>query len=86
MCEKLVKTYLLTFDLWQASHLFKLENLHNWWLTKYFFAPLSLCVCVCVCVCVSLYLSISLSLDKGKCERYLLDGDCRMVLCNTSPF
>ena len=24
----------------QASHLFKWENLHNWWLTKYFFAPL----------------------------------------------
>ncbi len=22
------------------SHLFKCENLHNWWLTKYFFAPL----------------------------------------------
>ncbi len=22
------------------SHLFKWENLHNWWLTKYFFAPL----------------------------------------------
>ncbi len=22
------------------SHIFKLENLHNWWLTKYFFAPL----------------------------------------------
>ena len=22
------------------SHLFTLENLHNWWLTKYFFAPL----------------------------------------------
>ncbi len=22
------------------SHLFKRENLHNWWLTKYFFAPL----------------------------------------------
>ena len=21
------------------SHLFKWENLHNWWLTKYFFAP-----------------------------------------------
>ncbi len=21
-------------------HLFKWENLHNWWLTKYFFAPL----------------------------------------------
>ncbi len=27
------------------SHLFKWENLHNWWLTKY------VCVCVCVCVC-----------------------------------
>ncbi len=22
------------------SHLFRWENLHNWWLTKYFFAPL----------------------------------------------
>ncbi len=22
------------------SHLFKWENLHNWWLTKYSFAPL----------------------------------------------
>ena len=22
------------------SHLFKWENMHNWWLTKYFFAPL----------------------------------------------
>ncbi len=41
------------------SHLFKWENLHNWWLTKYFFAPLYIyiyiyiymCVCVCACVC-----------------------------------
>ncbi len=22
------------------SHIFKWDNLHNWWLTKYFFAPL----------------------------------------------
>ncbi len=22
------------------SHLFMWENMHNWWLTKYFFAPL----------------------------------------------
>ncbi len=28
------------------SHLFKWENLHNWWLTKYFFAPLYICVCM----------------------------------------
>ena len=26
------------------SHFFKWENLHNWWLTKYFFSPL--CVCL----------------------------------------
>ncbi len=26
------------------SHLFKWENLHNWWLTKYFFAPLYMCL------------------------------------------
>ncbi len=25
------------------SHIFKWENLHNWWLTKYFFAPLYIC-------------------------------------------
>ncbi len=24
------------------SNLFKWENLHDWWLTKYFFAPLYL--------------------------------------------
>ncbi len=30
------------------SHLFKWENLHNWWLTKYFFAPLYISkICVC---------------------------------------
>ncbi len=32
------------------SHLFKWENLHNWWLTKYFFAPLYMLLC-----CVTLY-------------------------------
>ncbi len=26
------------------SHLFKWENLHNWWLTKYFFAPLYIAI------------------------------------------
>ncbi len=36
------------------SHLFKWENLHNWWLTKYFFAPLYVCECTvacCLCIC-----------------------------------
>ncbi len=27
------------------SNLFKWENLHNWWLTKYFFAPLYVAAC-----------------------------------------
>ncbi len=30
------------------SHLFKWENLHNWWLTKYFFAPLYSKLQLCV--------------------------------------
>ncbi len=42
------------------SHLFKWENLHNWWLTKYFFAPLYICICVCmyiyICVCIYMYM------------------------------
>ncbi len=38
------------------SHLFKWENLHNWWLTKYFFAPL--CVCVCVYIYIYIYIYI----------------------------
>ncbi len=29
------------------SHLFKWENLHNWWLTKYFFAPLYVYIKLC---------------------------------------
>ena len=29
-------------------HLFKWENLHNWWLTKYFFAPLYVYMYACV--------------------------------------
>ncbi len=30
------------------SHLFKWENLHNWWLTKYFFAPLYIYIYICI--------------------------------------
>ncbi len=39
------------------SHLFKWENLHNWWLTKYFFASLYIYMCVCVWCgcCLGLY-------------------------------
>ncbi len=48
------------------SHLFKWENLHNWWLTKYFFVPLYvylkkyyiyMCICICVymCMCMCMY-------------------------------
>ncbi len=30
------------------SHLFKRENLHNWWLSKYFFAPLYIYIYICI--------------------------------------
>ncbi len=33
------------------SHLFKWQNLHNWWLTKYFFAPLYLFFLCTFCFC-----------------------------------
>ncbi len=33
------------------SHLFKWENLHNWWLTKYFFAPLYILLISWTCAC-----------------------------------
>ncbi len=43
------------------SHL-KLENLHNWWLTKYFFAPLYVYIyiyiyiyAICICYIYMLY-------------------------------
>ncbi len=47
------------------SHLFKWENLHNWWLTKYFFAPLYIYIYkhnICflniyvACVCIYIYI------------------------------
>ncbi len=51
------------------SHLFKWENMHNWWLTKYFiyiyiyiyiciYTYICIYVCVCVCVCVYVYVYI----------------------------
>ncbi len=43
------------------SHLFKWENLHNWWLTKYFFAPLYVCVYIYIYIlikCIKVYLDI----------------------------
>ncbi len=45
------------------SHLFKWENLHNWWLTEDFFAPLYVCmyvmyVCMYVCMYVYIYIYI----------------------------
>ncbi len=47
------------------SHLFKWENLHNWWLTKYFFAPLYVLV------------GISLS-DVTLARRDYLNKSCNM--------
>ncbi len=33
------------------SHLFKWDNLHNWWLTKYFFAPLYIYIIIIRIIC-----------------------------------
>ncbi len=35
------------------SHLFKWENLHSWWLTKYFFAPLYIYIYIYLCLQIS---------------------------------
>ncbi len=40
------------------SHIFKWENLHNWWLTKYFFAPLYMYMYIYVCVCIYIYVCV----------------------------
>ncbi len=43
ICKKILyKSYNVIFWIFffLFCHLFKWENLHNWWLTKYFFAPL----------------------------------------------
>ncbi len=39
------------------SHLFKWENLHNWWLTKYFFAPLYIYIYIYIYIdsCLEIY-------------------------------
>ncbi len=46
------------------SPLFKWENLHNWWLTKYFFAPLYIYIYIYthihiyICTCIYIYIYI----------------------------
>ncbi len=46
------------------SHLFKWENLHNWWLTKYFFAPLYVCT----------YEEFVLETEAPQCDRMTASG------------
>ncbi len=41
----------------RLSHIFKWENLHNWWLTKYFFAPLYIYIYIYIMLCI--YTSIN---------------------------
>ncbi len=42
------------------SHLFKWENLQNWWLTKYFFAPLY--------IYIYIYIYIQVHFNKLECR------------------
>ncbi len=59
------------------SHLFKWENLHNWWLTKYFFAPLCICIyiyiyiCICAGTCIDILRGMGSSGKKGTSHIYL---------------
>ncbi len=49
------------------SHLFKWENLHNWWLTKYFFAPLYIYICMYIYIYIYIYI-YNLYCDGGPCS------------------
>ncbi len=49
------------------SHLFKWENLHNWWLTKYFFAPLYV---ICCFICSS-WMGSNLVFLLSFCKNFL---------------
>ncbi len=54
------------------SHLFKWKNLHNWWLTKYFFAPLYLSILMHFHSNRVLYLQITLRCLKVEFLFYLI--------------
>ncbi len=69
------------------SHLFKWENMHNWWLTKYFFAPMYIKLSQLLCVGNNLNVKITIV----KCStQYTKIFDCTMPptreLCNNSCY
>jgi hypothetical protein len=64
------------------SHLFKWDNLHNWWLTKYFFAPLYISVVSFILLCRS---SQELSGWMGSVAAQLFSGLSRDVRSVSSP-
>ncbi len=46
------------------SHLFKWENLHNWWQTKYFFAPLCIYIYIYVYIVMQFYMKLLFQLRE----------------------
>ncbi len=75
------------------SHLFKWENLHNWWLTKYFFAPLYIhiyiysrqkCISKChitrIYVCITLHSAFSDYIQAIACQDMLHQVLCQKLL------
>ncbi len=56
------------------SHLFKWENLHNWWLTKYFFAPLY------IYIYIYIYIYNKCSLGEHK-RHFIWDLFPMYILC-----
>ncbi len=62
----LILSLIVEVYLWwklQASLIFfKWKNLHNWWLTKYVFAPL--CVCMCIYIYDQMYSNIRITINS----------------------
>ncbi len=60
------------------SHLFKWVNLHNWWLTKYFFAPLYMVYCKTIrnAANIAHFEKSRSKIRKKSCE--VLEGDIQV--------
>ncbi len=61
------------------SHLFKWENLHNWWLTKYFFAPLYVYVYIYLICIICIY--VLLLVFSVICMHQGSESNAILILC-----
>ncbi len=64
------------------SHLFKWENLHNWWLTKYFFAPLYIYIYIYTYTQTYIYIYIYIYIHTHKhIYIYISGGPLSALTC-----